>query len=111
VEAECSVVLNLVLQLTKGFLRDPKMRRSLMFYIMLVALVMLFFGWVFLSERWARENKWLYLGYWAVCAWLTLTAMLLAAFDILLIRAANRAKRRLMEAELVRGSGEPPEKP
>ena len=98
-------MLNLVLQLTKGLLRDPKMRRSLTFYIMLVALVMLFFGWVFLSEKWAREHVWLFIGYWGICAWFTFSAFLLALFDILLIRAADRAKRRMLEAELVRESG------
>lgn len=86
------------------------MRRSLMFYILLTALVMLFFGSVFLSEKWARANVWLYIAYWGICAWLTFSALLLAAFDILLIRAANRAKRRLLEAELTRGTIDPPEK-
>lgn len=107
-DAECSAVLHLVLQLTKGLIRDPRMRRSLMFYLMLVALVMLFVGWMALSESWARAHPWLYLGYWAVCAWLTMAAVLLAAFDILIIRAANRAKRRLLEAELVRGADRTP---
>ncbi len=71
-----------------------------MFYVMVAALVMLFAG-VFISDRWAREHVWLYIGYWLVCAWLTLTGMMLAVFDILLVRAAMRIRRRRMEADLI----------
>jgi hypothetical protein len=82
-----------------------------MFYILLAALLMMFLGSVFLSDKWARENMWLYIFYWLICAWLTVTALILAAFDILLIRAANRARKRLLEAELLRETVKPPDKP
>lgn len=101
-------MLKLVLQLTKGIIRDQKARRIAMFYIMLAALVMLFLGSVFLSDRWAREHVWLFIGYWFMCAWLTLSAMLLAVLDVLIIRAATRAHRRKIEAEFL---GKPEDKP
>jgi hypothetical protein len=106
--ADTSAVLKLVLQLTKGIIRDQKARRIAMFYIMLAALVMLFLGSVFLSDRWAREHVWLFIGYWFVCAWLTLSAMLLAVLDVLIIHAATRAHRRKIEAEFL---GKPEDKP
>ncbi len=77
-----------------------------MFYIMLAALVMLFAG-TFFSEKWARENPLRFFCYWLTCAWLTLTGMLLALFDILLIRAATRAKRRKLEQEILGKNDEP----
>lgn len=101
-------MLKLVLQLTKGIIRDQKARRIAMFYIMLAALVMLFLGSLFLSDRWARAHIWLFIGYWLVCAWLTLSAMLLAVLDVLIIRAATRAHRRKIEAEFL---SKPEDKP
>ena len=100
--AESGRVLRLVLLFTKGILRDPKVRRTVMFYIMLVALVMLFVGVAFIPDQWARNHVWLFICYWLVCAWFTVAAMLLAVFDILLIRAGNRIRRRQMEADLLR---------
>jgi hypothetical protein len=82
-----------------------------MFYVMLAAMLMLFVGTVFIPDAWARQNVWLFIGYWLVCAWLTLTGLLLAAFDILLINAASRVRKRKMEEELLRASGQDEEKP
>lgn len=89
-----------ILLLTKGIIRDQVLRRKLMFWIMLTALGMLFGGSVWLTDQWARQNPWLAIGFWAVCAWLTITAMLLALMDILLLRAMHRAARRAIEKEL-----------
>lgn len=94
-------MLQTILLLTKGILRDQKARRSMMFWIMMSALVMLFLGSLLLSDRWAREHPWLYIGFWAVCGWLTVTGMLLALLDILALRAAQRAARRVLEKKLV----------
>ncbi|MDB6154312.1 MAG: hypothetical protein JWL90_2765 [Chthoniobacteraceae bacterium] len=69
-----------------------------MFYGMLVALVMLFAGSTFL-DGWLREHALLFLGYWAACAWITFSAMLLAFFDLLLVRAAARRERRRLERD------------
>lgn len=78
-----------------------------MFYIMIVALVMLSCGVAFLSDQWGREHPFLYIGYWIICAWITITAMLLAVFDILLIRAADRVRRRQLEREILGKTDEP----
>jgi hypothetical protein len=66
------------------------------------AVVMLFLGSLLLSDEWARQHPWLYFGYWVACAWLTLTGMLLALLDILVIRATARVMRRRMEQEIAR---------
>jgi len=104
-------MLRSVLLLTKGIIRDQKTRRNVMFYVMLAALVMLFAGTVFIPDAWAREHVWLFIFYWLACAWLTLTGLLLAAFDILLISAASRIRKRKLEEELLRATGEEKEKP
>ena len=94
-------MLRTILLLTKGIIRDQRLRRLMMFWIMIVALVMLFLGSWLLSDRWGREHPWLYLGFWFVCAWLTLTGMLLALLDILVLRAAQRAARRVLEKQML----------
>jgi hypothetical protein len=100
---------SLPLLLTKGIIRDQNPRRSMMFWLMLAALIMLFLGSVFLSEKWAREHPWLYIGYWFVCGWITLACLLLALMDILIIRAGHRVARRKMESELLSKSHKDPE--
>lgn len=78
-----------------------------MFYIMIVALTMLFVGVAFIPDQWARNHVWLFICYWLVCAWFTVAAMLLAVFDILLIRAADRVRRRQIEREILGKTDEP----
>lgn len=69
-----------------------------MFYSILAAMLMLFAGGTFL-QGFLREHIFLLLIYWAVCAWITILAALLAIFDILLLRLAARAARKRIEAE------------
>jgi hypothetical protein len=38
--------------------------------------------------------------YWLVCGWLTITAMLLALFDLLVVRAQARKAQRLLRGEV-----------
>lgn len=71
-----------------------------MLWLMAVALVMLFLGSWLLSDDWARQHVWLYMAYWAVCGWITLTGVLLAIFDMLIIRATARALRIRLEREI-----------
>ncbi len=89
-----------IIQISKGLIRDLRMRRLVMFYGVIVALVLLFVGstllWSFL-----RDHPLLFLGYWAVCAWITLLAVLLAIYDILRVRAEARLALRRMRDEIV----------
>ncbi len=89
-----------VIQASKGLIRHPRARRLVMFYSVLAALVMLFVGTVF---QWPppREHPLLFLAYWAVCAWITLLAVLLALYDLMKVRAdAQRLRRELAEEHL-----------
>ena len=37
--------------------------------------------------------------FWLACAWITVTALLLALFDALMVRARGRAARRMLQQE------------
>ena len=90
-------MFRLIIPITKGVLRDQSARRSAIFFVMLTALVMLFFGATFL-DGWLRDHPALFIFYWLACAWATLTGLLLALYDLLMLRvAARREQRRLAE--------------
>jgi hypothetical protein len=94
-------VFKLVIQISKGLIRDMRTRRWTMFYALVAAMFMLFAGAV-LIDRWLREHVLFLLFWWAACAWLTLLAVLLAFFDMLMIRAAARQERKRLERDLVK---------
>ena len=84
-----------ILQLTQGLRRDARTRRTMMFYTTLASLVLLFLGATVLDARLVAHPFW-FVAWWGVCAWLMLAAVLLAVFDLLMLRvAARRAKRDL----------------
>lgn len=89
-------MIQLVVGLSRAMIRDQTLRRQTMFYVVLVALVMLFAGSTFLAID-PREHPLVFLIFWAACGWLTILAVLLAIFDLLMIRAAARAARRELE--------------
>ena len=89
-----------IIQLSKGLVRDQRARRILMFYSVIVALVLLFAGSTFLWPL-LREHPFLFLAYWAGCAWITLLAVLLALYDALKVRAEAKRERRRIERELI----------
>lgn len=90
-----------VVHATRGLIRDQSARRKTMFVLLVVALVLLFAGSTFLSSILnPRVHLWLSILFWAVCLWLTLTAMLLALFDLLVVRAQARKAERLLRGEL-----------
>jgi hypothetical protein len=74
----------------------------MMLGLMMAAMVMLFMGSWLMSDDWARRHVWLYFAYWFACGWVTLAGVLLAVFDILIIRATARAMRRKLEEEIAR---------
>jgi hypothetical protein len=98
-----------VIHATRGVIRDQNMRRKTMFVLLVVALVLLFAGSTFLQSALSPRQHpiWLIL-YWFVCAWLTLTAMLLAFFDILVVRAQARKAKRMSRGELSETSPDSP---
>lgn len=93
-------MFRLIIPITRGIIREQRVRRSVIFFVMLGALAMLFVGATFL-DHWLREHPALFVLYWFACAWATLTAMLLAFYDLIAVRAANARERRRLAAELL----------
>ena len=86
---------------TRGVIRDQTARRKTMFVLLVVALVLLFAGSTLLhSILNPRAHPVWFVFYWLVCGWLTVTAMLLALFDLLVVRAQARKAERLSRPEL-----------
>ncbi len=94
-------LVSFALHSARGLVRDQTIRRKTMFVIVIAALVMLFCGATFLApllDPHARPGWFIF--YWLVCAWITATAALLAVFDLLLVRAKERAGRCTLARKL-----------
>jgi hypothetical protein len=91
--------ISFVIHATRGVIRDPVTRRKTMFVLLLVAMVLLFCGSTFLQAPLnPRAHPFWFIFFWLVCAWVTVTAMLLAIFDLLMVKLeARRTARRLRE--------------
>jgi hypothetical protein len=87
-----------IILITRGIILDPRTRRWAMFILLLAALVMLFAGSTFLAGSITTPMS--FILYWGLCAWLTFGALLLALWDILLLRAAARRERRKLEKQI-----------
>ena len=70
-----------------------------MFILLLVALVFLLSGTTFLQTTLnPREHPVWFVLFWIVCGWLTVTALLLAIFDLLVVKLeARRAQHSLRQ--------------
>jgi len=91
--------ISFVVHATRGVIRDRQVRRKTMFVLLIVALLLLFCGSTFLQSILSpRERPGWFIFFWAVCAWFAVTAMLLAVFDLLMLRVeARKAQRTLHE--------------
>lgn len=94
-------MIRLIIQIARGLVRDQRGRRTVMFYSVLAALVLLFVGSTFL-DGWLRAHLLLFILFWAACAWITVLAVLMAIFDILMVRASTRAEERRLAAEYLK---------
>jgi uncharacterized membrane protein len=94
-------VLSFVVHATRGVIRDQNTRRKTMFVVLVVALVLLFLGATFLRPLLnPHEHPVWFIFYWLVCAWLTVSAMLLALFDLLVVRAQIRSAGKVLRSKL-----------
>src|SRR5437773_1075377 len=86
---------------TRGVLRDPSARRKTMALLLAGALVLIALG-LFGTKTWLEphEHPVQFILFWFACGWITLTALLLALLDLLLLRAQARRKRRAMREGL-----------
>lgn len=96
-----------IVHATRGVLRDQRTRRKAMAFLLAIAVLLLIAGLTFLQPMLnPHEHPWFVILFWVVCVWLTLTAALLAIFDLLLLRLeARRAERSLREKLRSEGSG------
>jgi hypothetical protein len=88
---------------TRGVIRDQNTRRKAMLFLLALALLLLISGFTVLQPALnPREHPWRVIFFWIVCIWLTFTALLLALFDLLVlrlqVRRAERALREKLEA-------------
>jgi uncharacterized membrane protein len=103
--------LSFVVHATRGVIRDQNTRRKAMLFLLALVLLLLISGFTFLQSALnPQEHPWRVILFWIVCIWLTFTAMLLALFDLLILRLqARRAERALHEklegSRLRQGSG------
>ena len=86
---------------TRGLLRDPKLRRIMMAITVAIAAVMLVTGLTVLrSWLHPHEHLWRFVFFWFACAWQTVLAILLALFDLLMVRAEARAARKAFREQV-----------
>jgi hypothetical protein len=86
---------------TRGLLRDQKSRRRTMAVSIAVAVILLVTGLtVFRSWLDPHEHPWRFIFFWLACAWETVLAILLALFDVLLMRAQERAARKALREQI-----------
>jgi formate-dependent nitrite reductase membrane component NrfD len=91
--------VSFIVHATRGVIRDQKIRRTTMFVILVIAMALLFLGSTFLQAPLnPREHPMGFALFWMACGWLTFTALLLAMFDLLIVRLeSRRTKNRLQE--------------
>jgi hypothetical protein len=90
-----------VIHAVRGAIREQKRRRKTMFILLLVALALLFSGSTFFESALnPRERPIWFILFWVACAWLTLTAMLLAIFDLLMVKLEARKTGRMLRENI-----------
>lgn len=93
--------VSFVVHATRGVIRDQKTRRKAMVFCLALAVLMLVAGFtIFQTVLNPREHPWFVIIFWIVCVWLTFTSVLLAIFDLLIIRSEARRTRRALREEL-----------
>jgi len=93
--------ISFVVHATRGVVRDQKARRRTMFALLVLALALLLTGSTFLQAPLnPREHPLGFLLFWIACGWLTLTALLLAIFDMLMLKSESRKTHRALRESL-----------
>ncbi len=95
-----------VVHVTRGVIRDQNIRRKAMLFLLVIALLLLISGFTFLQPALnPQDHPWRVIFFWIVCIWLTFTVLLLALFDLLVLRLqTRRAERALREKFGAEGS-------
>ncbi|MDB6148343.1 MAG: hypothetical protein JWO45_2007, partial [Spartobacteria bacterium] len=90
-----------VVHATRGVIRNQSFRRKAMLTLLLASFLLMLSGSTFLRTTfdWHEHPGWFIL-FWIACAWLTLSAILLAVFDLLIVRLEARKARRALREEM-----------
>ena len=79
----------------RGIVRDQTSRRRVMSGLITAALLMLIVGSTVLSGSLdPHVHAGRFMIFWLSCAWVTVSSLLLAVFDVLTVRARERTRRR-----------------
>jgi len=93
--------ISFIVHATRGVIRDQKTRRKAMALLLALAVLMLLAGFTVLQSFMnPRGHPWFVILFWVACVWLTFTAMLLALFDLLIIRLESRRTQRALREKL-----------
>ena len=93
--------VSFVVHATRGVIRDQKTRRKAMVFCLGLAVLMLVAGFtIFQTALNPREHPWFVIIFWIACVWLTFSAMLLAIFDLLIIRREARRAQGVLRTRL-----------
>src|SRR5437588_9690580 len=93
--------VSFVAHATRGVIRDQRTRRKAMVALLALAVLMLIAGFtIFQSALNPREHPWFVILFWIACVWLTFTALLLALFDLIVIRLEARRTRNALRERL-----------
>ena len=86
---------------TRGLLRDQHSRRKTMAVSLIIALALLIAG-LTIFRPWLdpHEHPWRFILYWLACAWETVLVLLLALFDLLVVRAQARAAQKAFREQI-----------
>ncbi len=94
-------VLPFAAHAARGLIRDQGTRRRVMFAAVAFAIGLLIAGVTVLEPVLDhREHPVWFILFWFACAWLTVLALLLALFDVLIVRAQARVARKVLGREL-----------
>lgn len=101
-----------------GIIREQRVRRSVLFVVMISIMLMLF-GGVVVFDQWLAKHPIVFLLYWGACLWLTGLSILMALYDMLMVRKAGAlSRRRLAEdmaeetnEEIIRSASQKPKRP
>jgi Na+/melibiose symporter-like transporter len=94
-------IVSFVLHATRGLIRNQAMRRWVMFFTVLAGMLMLFAGTTFLQPLLSpKEHLGWFILFWIACGWLTITALLLALFDLLMVRMQARSSQPELREDL-----------
>lgn len=85
--------------IARALLFDARQRRQVMIYVIAAALGLTLIGGTVGFEA-LRGNLWVFAAYWLLCGFLTLLAVLLAIYDILMLRLLARRVQRELDARM-----------